>query len=265
MNSKNSEDDPNEPEISEVQNQENAIFVRDIQDTKNTTPYYDIARLISLKVRRFRMSYENLQYLFMLVRQRCDLKPRARKGSRLIEIPTEAEFEKFFSVIRNQKHRLIFLMLDGSGLRVSELCNLEVHRIDFATNLVTVKQGKGSKDRVTVIGNRLREKLEIYLADKNLRYLFESSRGSKFGPRSIQLLCAHYRKKAGIKSRMVPHCFRHRYLSRLVSKNMSTHKVMQVAGHTSPEMTERYLHINLAQYRLEFIQALDGGSGENPQ
>jgi len=148
-------------------------------------------------VNKHKLDYHQLKYVFKAVRAKCEVAvPRTKKS--LIELPTNEELESFFKTIKNPIHTLLFETLLNTGLRIAELCALEVRRIDIEKNTVLVIDGKGGKDRTTVFGNRLKEKLQIYLQGKNNRYLFESERNTKFSTRRIQQICEKYTKQSGI-------------------------------------------------------------------
>ena len=61
----------------------------------------------------------------------------------------------------NRKHRLLLALAYGAGLRVSEVVNMRVRDIDFGRNLIMVREGKGGKDRITLLPEKLREELEL--------------------------------------------------------------------------------------------------------
>jgi len=142
------------------------------------SPLQEIVRSLSRDVNKHKLDYHQLKYIFKAVRAKCDVAvPRIKRS--LIALPTNDELNLFFKAIRNPTHSLVFETLLNTGLRVAELCSLEVRRIDFEKNTILVIDGKGGKDRTTVFGNRLKEKLEIYLQGKNNRFLFESERNTK--------------------------------------------------------------------------------------
>ncbi|MBK9324750.1 MAG: tyrosine-type recombinase/integrase [Bdellovibrionaceae bacterium] len=136
------------------------------------SPLQEIVKLLSREVNRHKLDYHQLKYIFKAVRTKCAVDvPRTKQS--LLERPTDEELGHFFKSIKNPIHSLIFETLLNSGLRVAELCVLEIRRIDFEKSTIPVIDGKGGKDRTTVFGNKLKDKLLIYLQGKNNRYLFE--------------------------------------------------------------------------------------------
>ncbi|OQW48544.1 MAG: hypothetical protein A4S09_13665 [Proteobacteria bacterium SG_bin7] len=227
---------------------------------KNSTaksPIQLLIKAIARTVNQHKVDYDQLRYVFKAVRHQCELEAPSR-GQKLYELPTEDEMIRFYDVIENPVHRLIFEFLDGSGLRVDELCNLEVVRIDFKNNSVFVKEGKGRKDRVTLIGNRLLEKVCLYLAGRNNRYLFESNRNTRFTTRRIEQLCKLYKERAGIERDLTPHTFRHQWNTRLAEGGLSREGREILAGHSKgSSVQDIYTHLGVGGMKAEVIAILD--------
>lgn len=146
-------------------------FVTRFEPPKSTTQ--DTIKFLVRQVNKHKFTYGHLKYIFRAVRERCDLRP-PKEARRLLELPTRDDLGKFYQSIESPTHRLIFEVLEGTGLRVAELCSLKVERLNFPSNSALVFQGKGKKDRIVVFGNRLKEKLQLYLEGKNHRHLFEN-------------------------------------------------------------------------------------------
>lgn len=215
-----------------------------------------INQLVRLSNRE-KLSYDQLRYIFQTVRFKCDIRP-SMLPNRLYVLPTATDINKFYSVIDNVVHKLIFESLDGTGLRVSELCKLKIENIDFAANTIFVEQGKGGKDRICVIGNRLKEKLLIYLEGKINIYVFESNRHKRFTTRRIQQLCKHYSEKAGLEVAITPHTFRHLWNTRLAESGVEREKREILAGHSKGSKTQDiYTHLGVGGVKDEVIKILD--------
>jgi integrase len=208
-------------------------------------------------VNQHKIDYDQLRYVFKTVRERCAIEAPDR-GQGLYELPTTDEMQRFYRSIVNPVHRLIFEVLDGTGLRIAELCNLEVGRIDFKNNTVFVREGKNRKDRVTVMGNHLLEKIHLYLSGRNNRYLFESNRHSRFSTRRIEQLCKQYRERAGIERDITPHTFRHRWNTRLAEGGIQREGREILAGHSKGSATQEiYTHLGIGGIKADVIAVLD--------
>ena len=215
----------------------------------------ELIKLISKETNKNKLDYSQLRYLFREVRKVCNINP-SKEPDTLFELPTQEELSKFYS-LTHPLHKLIFKTLEGTGLRISELCNLELKDIDFANNRIFVRQGKGSKDRYTYLGNRLKEQLLIYLHGKHNRYLFESIRSTKFSPRTIQHFCKLYKEKAHITKRFTAHTFRHIFCTTLAENGISAEHRSYLAGHNDIDSQKIYTHITAGGIKDRLISILD--------
>ena len=216
-----------------------------------------LVRHITREANRHKLDYHQLRYVFKQVRQRCQIEVPGNRGRRLKELPSTEELERFYNAIENPIHRLIFETLAQTGLRISELCSLRVDRIDFPANLIFVHEGKGKKDRVVVFGNVLKGKLELYLEGRPNKFLFESIRNTRFTPRRIEQICAHYREKAAIEKELSPHTFRHLWNTHLAEEGISEERRAVLAGHENSETQKIYTHLSAGGLKSEVIAVLD--------
>ena len=229
-------------------------FADQISNTKS-----DIQRCIKFLIKetnRNKFNYGQLRYIFRRVREECDIVVNDSKKS-LYELPTQSQFELFYSVIHNPIHKLIFEFMQGTGLRVSELCRLEVSRIDFDQNVIFIKEGKGKRDRVVPFGNKLKDKLKIYLSGRNNKYLFESNRNSAYTTRRIEQICIQYSVSAKINPQITPHTFRHKYLTFLANNKISKELRMLIAGHSNGKTQDIYTHLTISGFKEELIAIID--------
>ena len=220
------------------------------------SPREKIVRFLVREVNANHLSYDALRSIFQDVRRKCKVNV-PRKSKKLIELPTEVEMKRFYSVIHNPIHKLMFETLEGTGLRVSELVNMEIARIDFSKNQMFVHEGKGKKDRIVIFGNRLKEKLQIYLNNRNLRFIFESNRNYKFTITRIEQICKQYKEAANIEKELTPHSLRHIWNTLLAQMDVSKDKRKILAGHESDETQDIYTHLAAGGFTSEIIKILD--------
>lgn len=216
-----------------------------------------LSKQIAREAKRHKLSYENLKRIFALVREAADIKV-PKTVHKLLQLPNDADLQKWFDTIKDPIHKLMFQVLIQTGLRVNELVHLEVKNIDLENNQALVVNGKNDKDRMIVIGNKLKTQLQIYLAGKKNRYLFETIRHSKFSKRRIQLLAEQYSAKSGVHIHC--HLLRHIYITRLAYKNLNEDQRAVLAGHSKSsqgELQARYTHISLSGIKLQAIEAID--------
>lgn len=252
-----------EREQSEASSRENPVAeVTNLHDfaTKSastkSSPVQDLIRLLVREVRRERLTYDQLRYVFKAVRIRCELEA-ASKGQKLYELLTQEELDRFMGVVESPTHRLMWETLLGTGLRVSELCALEVKRLDFKGNSLFVAGGKGDKDRIVIVGTLLLQKLALYLENRHNRYVFESTRRTRFSPRRIQQLCSKYKSLAGIEKPFTVHGFRHIWNTRLAEAGVNRERRAILAGHSDERTQTVYTHLSAGGLRSEIVEILD--------
>ncbi len=156
---------------------------------------------------------------------------------------TREEITRLFNSIENPKHRLMIEFLYSTGLRVSELINLKVSDLDFNNNCGWVRHGKGNKDRLFIISEKLKPLLSELVYGLNLEdYLFNSIRDKNYNARSLQQILKIAKSRAKIEKRITPHILRHSFATHLIENGYAVTEVQALLGHKSPETTFIYLH-----------------------
>jgi len=153
-------------------------------------------------------------------------------------------FEEGFT---SPKYRTFFMTLYGAGLRLSEGCNLKVKDIDSQRMLVRVEQGKGRKDRYSILPARLLEELRSYYrvyhpADWLFPGVFKPTR--PINDRSVQVAFKKGLSRAGLPAKGGPHSLRHSFATHLIEANVPLHVIKRMMGHSSIATTVGYLHIS---------------------
>ena len=130
--------------------------------------------------------------------------PRPKMPQRLPEILSREEIERLFAVTTNLKHRVLLMTTYSAGLRVSEVARLKVSDIDSQRMTLRVDQGKGAKDRYTLLSKRLLSELRRYWqAYRPREWLFPLRDGrGPIDPRSAQKIYYHAKEKAGIRKQV---------------------------------------------------------------
>ncbi|MDO9530168.1 MAG: site-specific integrase [Syntrophales bacterium] len=162
------------------------------------------------------------------------------------------EVESLFSVTRNLKHKAMLMITYSSGLRVSETARLKLTDIDSKRMTVRVSQGKGGKDRYSILSETALEHLRRYWKKYHpTEWLFAGAKGKgHISVSSIQQLFQKARKRAGITKPVSVHTLRHSFATHLIEEGTSLHHVQLLLGHRSPTTTTVYLHVsrlNLSQ------------------
>jgi integrase/recombinase XerC len=147
------------------------------------------------------------------------------------------------------RDRAILETLYGAGLRVSELCGIDVDALDLELGEVRVL-GKGSKERIVPLGGYAVAALRAYLArrhelDPHDRALFLSSRGRRISVRSVQLLVKRNGMLAAGRADLHPHALRHSYATHLLDGGADLRAIQELLGHSSLAVTQRYTHTSI--------------------
>jgi len=185
--------------------------------------------------------------------------PRTRvPRKKLPQVLARSEVKAIIDAITNLKHKCIILTTYSAGLRVSEAAKLLVTDIDSKRMLIRVNQGKGKKDRYTILSNTtlcyLREYYKAYHPDK---WLFPSYAKTKhISPRTIQQIFKKAKEKARIKKNVSVHTLRHSFATHLIESGIDVHHVQKFLGHSCIKTTTIYLHLTHNKY-IDFHNTLD--------
>jgi len=146
----------------------------------------------------------------------------------------------------NDKSKLLVQLLYSSGLRVSECLNLRVEDIDFNEKICFVKQGKGKKDRATLLSDTLASHLKNYLeqADVNSGVIFRNRDGKGISVRNAQKIVSSAAKRAGIKKIVTPHKLRHSFATHLLDAGVSIRVIQELLGHSNLQTTQIYTRVS---------------------
>lgn len=187
-------------------------------------------------------------YQGILNRKFFDFETGIKRPKEPRKLPTVLSKEEVISMIDaldNIKHKLMIQILFSSGLRVSELVDLEINDIDFSRKLIHVKAGKGNKDRVTVISTQVLNNIEKYLREHQpLCFVFEgNNEGVKMTTRSIQKIISNSAGKAGINKNVTAHTLRHSFATALLENGTDIRYIQELLGHARLETTQIYTKV----------------------
>lgn len=150
--------------------------------------------------------------------------------------------------------RAIVETLLSSGLRVNELCNLKISDVDFNNLTVSVRCGKGGKDRTAFITPVAKRHIYIYLGDAKHKseYLFTSNLDGKYSTSGIGTMMRRLSKKCGFH--VHPHRFRRTLATDLARKGMPIQEIQKLLGHNSIETTRRYTETKIDKVQASYKQ-----------
>ncbi|MEA4851511.1 MAG: site-specific tyrosine recombinase XerD [Paludibacter sp.] len=211
-------------------------------------------------------------YHFLIYKNKRDDDPTEllespKIGMRLPEVLSVKEIDRIIEAIdlskaEGQRNKAIVETLYGSGLRVSELINIELSKIYFVEGYMLV-EGKGSKQRLVPLSPQSIRQIELWKVDRNLMkvkkgsedVLFLNRRGAKLTRAMIFTIVKELAAMAGIRKNVSPHTFRHSFATHLLENGANLRAIQQLLGHESITTTELYTHIDVHFLRdtiLEF-------------
>jgi len=198
-----------------------------------------------------------IRFLYRHVLERGDFQLRvpAKRSRRLPEPLARSEVEALFSAAPNRRQRVLLMTAYGGGLRVSELVRLQPRDIHTERMLIRVEQGKGRKDRYTLLSPRLLEELRAYWREyRPVRWLFEGRQaGQHLVARSAGDLFDRIKARARVQHGHGIHCLRHSFATHLMEAGVALPVIQRLMGHTSLKTTALYLHVT--SQHLETIRS----------
>jgi integrase/recombinase XerC len=173
--------------------------------------------------------------------------------NRLLEMPDA-------STALGRRDRAILELFYASGLRLSELCGLDIDDVNLSGRMVRVL-GKGRKERLVPFNTATADAIRAWLKDRILSgqrpegrgrrgtgaALFQNYRGGRLSPRSVDRLVRRYVAACGAKFGISPHALRHSFATHLLSRGADLRAIQELLGHARLSTTQRYTHVNAAQ------------------
>jgi site-specific recombinase XerD len=153
--------------------------------------------------------------------------------------------EKLIAAAVNLKSKVIVMLLYSCGLRLSECIDLKPIHIESDRMKVRVEQGKGNKDRYTILPHRTLSTLrEYYRVYKPNVWLIEGRGAKQYGRRTVGTVVANAARKAGIDKKVTPHTLRHSFATHLMEAGIALPIIQKLLGHANLKTTMRYLHVS---------------------
>jgi site-specific recombinase XerD len=201
----------------------------------------------------YRQVYAALKFLYTVTLGRpaevCRTPfPKHRRGA-LPRVFTVDELAAFFAAVRQVKYRALLMTCYAAGLRVSEVCNLQVRDIDSARMVIHVRTGKGANERLTLLSSRLLGVLRAYWRLAKPRpWLFPGARpGRPLSCESVRHVFQRACEAAGLPLGYVPHSLRHSFATHLLDAGTDLVLIQHLLGHASIKTTSRYTHVSLTR------------------
>ena len=171
--------------------------------------------------------------------------PLPRHEKKLPIILSKEEVKALLEAPRNLSHRAILATIYGCGMRVSEAAHLKVCDIDGSRMVITIRGGKGNKDRQVMFSPTLREVLVAYYRWKRPKeWMFPGGKpGCPISCNAIFETCRKAARTAGIAKPVHPHSLRHAFATHLLEDGVNLLVIQALLGHRNLKTTARYLHV----------------------
>ena len=161
-----------------------------------------------------------------------------------------------------QRNRAILEVLYGCGLRVSELCELQLSQVNFDNRFMIIN-GKGSKQRMVPMSDFTAKTLGQYIGGARTRIIpahgaegtvFLSHRGKPMSRVMVFYIVRDAAKACGIRKNVSPHTLRHSFATHLLEGGANLRAIQMMLGHESIATTEIYLHVDSTRLRDEILR-----------
>ncbi|MCL2186739.1 MAG: tyrosine-type recombinase/integrase [Treponema sp.] len=232
----------------------NRLICRALQKSPEEIHPDDITQFLACmeKTREYSASSMNLaisaiKFFFKYILKKDDINEhhRPHQDGRLPVILSKEEIVKILCMEKNPKHRLLLMLVYSSGLRVSEVVTLKREHIDLSRKVIYVRQGKGRKDRSTLLS----EKAAIFLKEyynffDTEKWLFPGQPLSHhLSIRSAQHIFDKALRRTGIHKKISIHSLRHAFATHLLESGTDIRYIQTLLGHANVRTTERYTHV----------------------
>lgn len=173
--------------------------------------------------------------------------PMYKKKRRLPKILSDKELDVFFNACDNYMYKTIFMLIYGSGLRISEATSIRIEDIDSKNMRLFVRNGKGEKERYTVLPKTslemLRRCYKMYQPNHPEGYMFLNREENPLKVERLRVFFRRYRRKAGISENFIVHSLRHSFATKLVEEGIPLVQVKELLGHSCIRSTMTYVHV----------------------
>ena len=191
---------------------------------------------------------QGLKFFYRITLKRGEAQfaiPRAKQPQKLPQILSHEEVAALIGNTSNAKHRAILMTAYGAGLRLNEICHLKVSDIDSDRMTIRVEQGKGGKDRYTLLSPRLLAELRRYwLTHRPERWLFTGKDPARpIGEHTVHRIYHAAKDRACIAKQGGIHSLRHAFATHLLETGVDIHTIQRLMGHGHISSTLRYFHL----------------------
>jgi integrase/recombinase XerD len=228
-----------EEDVKRISNSDVNRFMHEVVERGNYSLSYHRQIIGAIELYYGRLRERNLN---------LDKLERPRKARTLPKVLAKEEIKAILDKCANLKHKTMISLQYGCGLRVGELLDLKLSDISKDRKTLTVRQGKGKKDRRIPLSNSLLEMLGVYCgAYQPDNQLFEGKNGGRYSMNSVNQFLKKYADAAGIKKDINSHMLRHSYATHLMESGVGLRYIQEALGHASSRTTEIYTYVSTSE------------------
>jgi len=170
---------------------------------------------------------------------------RPKSEKKLPQVLSLTEIKLIFNTIQNEKHRAIIMITYSAGLRVSEVVRLRLEDFDLDRQLIRIRQGKGRKDRYTLLSETAWQAIEQYRTNNKLtNWLFPGQQNKgHITERTVQKVFEQVLAKTKIHKEVTLHTLRHSFATHLLEGGIDIRYIQELLGHQHISTTQKYTHV----------------------
>jgi site-specific recombinase XerD len=223
-----------EPDLLRINEQDVELYLQKMIQEKKSNSY------VNQMINSIKFYYEVVKEM----PNRFYSVERPFKEHTLPKVLSKQEVKDIIDATGTIKHKCILSLMYSSGLRIGELLSLKLEDIDSKRMLVRVNQGKGKRDRLTLLSEKVLLDLRTYFIQyKPKTWLFESPDGNKYSATSVASILKSSARTVGIQKRVNPHMLRHSFATHLLEAGTDLRYIQTLLGHKSSKTTEIYTHV----------------------
>jgi len=184
-----------------------------------------------------------------------------KREKKLPRFLSEEEMHQVLSLPseKNSRDSALMELLYSSGLRIQELCDLNVSDIDMWSGLVRVF-GKGGRERLVPVGRAALRRVRAYIEARSVAQqkrgaLFLNPQGGRLSTTSARAIVHRWTLQAGLFMNVTPHAFRHSFATHLLNRGCDLKAVQELLGHKSLATTQLYTHVNAERLQQVYQKA----------
>lgn len=216
-----------------------------LEDVRSYLHHLLVERQLAQGTCNLRAAAITFLYREVLGQAAFQLRMRRKHSGKLPEVYSREELVRLFTAAGNLQHRVFLMTTYAAGLRLNEVRHLRPAHIHSERMLIRVEQGKGHKDRYTLLSPQLLQELRAYwLAYRPGEWLFPNHKRN--GPilrGTAQHIFYHCKRRAGLMRGHGIHTLRHCFATHLLEAGVDLRTIQMLLGHKSLQTTSLYLHV----------------------